>query len=295
MPGFLSTLIWMVLLFRRIPFAIELVGDPADAMSAQAFKHPLRPLLAWFLVSATRLQCKSACATAYVTAQALQKRYPPHPGRPTFHYTSLDLKDEDFVDAPRLASRFNTKAPVLVNVAMMHKTIKVQDVLIEAFARLRRGGSNARLLLIGDGDFRHVFEALAVERGVTDHVTFTGLLPKGQTLHERLDTADLFILPSRQEGLPRAALEAMARGLPCVISDVGGNGEIVPPEWMVPAGNVTALEEKLRQALSDPDALARQSERNLEVARAYHASRVSARRKAFYEVVRDHAKNKEKL
>ena len=62
----------------------------------------------------------------------------------------------------------------------------------------------------------------------------------GHGVTEQLDAADVFVLPSRQEGLPRAMIEAMARSLPCVGSDVGGISELIP-DWVVPPNDPQAL------------------------------------------------------
>jgi glycosyltransferase involved in cell wall biosynthesis len=100
-----------------------------------------------------------------------------------------------------------------------------------------------------------------------------------------LDTADLFVHPSRTEGLPRALIEAMARGLPCIGSNVGGIPELLSPAEQVPAGDANALEAKLCEVLGDPQRLVRLSRENLAKAREYHADALRPRRQAFYRAV----------
>jgi glycosyltransferase involved in cell wall biosynthesis len=102
-----------------------------------------------------------------------------------------------------------------------------------------------------------------------------------------LDHADLFVLPSRTEGLPRAMIEAMARALPCIGSTVGGIPELLPPEDLVPPGDAAALARKIREVVCDPDRMARMSARNLEQARQYREDALSGRRIAFYQRVRE--------
>ncbi|MDD3030416.1 MAG: glycosyltransferase family 4 protein [Alphaproteobacteria bacterium] len=285
-PGFITALAWGVLVLRRTPFGVEVMADPADVMARGASRQPFQSLLRLFLVWTTKRQCLTAVATAYVTSSALQKAYPPAASRPTFSFTSLNLHDPDFAECPRRAADFSLEHPVLVNVAMMQKTIKGQDVALKAFAKLRRSGVEAELVLVGDGDYRPFFERMAEDLGMAPYVTFAGLLPKGPALIDVLDRADLFVLPSRQEGLPRAMLEAMARGLPCVASDVGGTSELVPKEDLVPKDDIDALFGRLQEILADPEGLARRSARNLEVARGYHADRVAEKRTLFYTVLK---------
>ncbi|WP_084798642.1 glycosyltransferase [Pleomorphomonas koreensis] len=281
-PGFIPSIAWFVLLARRIPFGVEMVGDPQDALGKGSGTQPLRPLLNLFWTLTSKGQCLTAAATAYVTKRALQRRYPPTSGTPSFSYTSLDLHDADFAKTARRVEDFDVSAPTFVNVAMMHQNIKGQDVLLTAFAEIRRRGVDARLVLIGDGDNRLQFEQQAKALGVADSVRFTGLLPRGPALYKELDEADLFVLPSRQEGLPRAMIEAMARGLPCVASDVGGANELVPEEELIAKGDAEGLANQILRLLSDPEALATQSQRNFETAHDYHRDIVSEERRRFY-------------
>ena len=116
---------------------------------------------------------------------------------------------------------------------------------------------------------------------------FAGRLPAGDAVRAALDRADLFVLPSRTEGLPKALLEAQARGLPCLASDVGGIPELLPSEDLVPAGNVAALARKMREVLAAPQRRQAMAARNLAQAREYHANTLCVRRRAFYEAVRD--------
>ena len=83
-------------------------------------------------------------------------------------------------------------------------------------------GLDVRLCLVGDGKHRPELERRAAALGVSERIEFRGQLASCELVRQELDRADLFVLPSRQEGLPRAMIEAMARGLPCIGSTVGG-------------------------------------------------------------------------
>ena len=144
-----------------------------------------------------------------------------------------------------------------------------------------------RLLMVGDGKHKNELEARVRALGLADRVSFLGELPAGAQVREQLDKADLFVLPSYTEGLPRAMVEAMARGLPCIGSTVGGIPELLPGEDMVLPGDVTALAEKIRDVLLDPNRLSRMAERNLEKARQYSGQILRDKRVAFYQYVRD--------
>jgi len=128
-------------------------------------------------------------------------------------------------------------------------TQKGVDVLLRAWAQL---AEPRELILVGDGAERPSLEALASELKL-DHVTFTG---STNDVRSYLQQADLFVLPSRSEGIPNALLEAMACGLPVVASAVGGIPDVVQDGesgLLVPSEDVPALAAAIRRLLADSD------------------------------------------
>jgi len=270
------------------PFAVEAVGDPRDALAPGAAQHALRPLFRWQCERMMRRQCRRAWAACYVTQSALQARYPPAPGAFSIGCSDVELPPEAFAARPRGAC---WRRPLrLILAGSLEHLYKAPDVLIEAFAQCRRAGLDATLALAGDGAHRPALEQLARAAGVRERVEFSGQLPAGPAVRSALDEADLFVLPSRQEGLPRALLEAMARGLPAIGSTVGGFGELLPPEDLVPPGDASALAAKIKEVAADPLRAAAMSRRNLSKAGEYSDELLAGRRRAFYKQVRELAK-----
>ena len=97
-----------------------------------------------------------------------------------------------------------------------------------------------------------------------------------------LDAADLFILSSRTEGLPRALVEAMARGLPCIGTDIGGIPELLERKALVPVNNSELLAKKIYSFLNSPELADNQAKRNLKEAHSYAIEYLEARRIEFY-------------
>jgi glycosyltransferase involved in cell wall biosynthesis len=102
--------------------------------------------------------------------------------------------------------------------------IKRQDLLLRAFAEVRKACPDARLLLVGDGPERAGLEALAAALGVADAVRFAGYQQEPEPY---LRLMDVFALTSRSEGMPMSLLEAWAARVPVVASRVGGIPELV--------------------------------------------------------------------
>jgi len=103
---------------------------------------------------------------------------------------------------------------------------KGQHYLIEAVQRLTAEGLAVRLDLVGTGDMQAAYEAYACALGVKEQVRFIGYVPR-ETIAAHYAAAHVFILPSYNEGMSVATLEAMAAGLTIVVTRTGGTAELV--------------------------------------------------------------------
>ena len=121
------------------------------------------------------------------------------------------------------------------------------DIAIDAWSLVRVAYPKAQLILIGEGPERHCLEervkSLGLSLGPGQAVELPGALSEPT---EALRTADLFILPSREEGMSIALLEAMALGIPLVASSIPGNRRLV-----------SDLEHGRLASADDPEDLAR--------------------------------------
>lgn len=160
--------------------------------------------------------------------------------------------------APRetLRARFGASAGthcLLVAANLVHR--KGVDVLLEAMAIDRRDDTLA--WVAGEGTERATLEAMATRLGLGERVRFLG---HRDDIPDLLEACDVFVLPSRQEGLGVAALEAMARSRPVVASAVGGLAEAVIPEetgLLVPPDDAPALAAALARVVGDAGFAAR--------------------------------------
>jgi glycosyltransferase involved in cell wall biosynthesis len=172
-------------------------------------------------------------------------------------------------------------------VGSLAQLYKGTDVLIEAVARCVRAGVDLTAVIVGDGKYGPDLMAQAERIGMASRIRFAGQITAGEPVRRILDAADLFVLPSRTEGLPRALIEAMARALPCIGSDVGGIPELLDASELVPAGDPAALAAKIQEVLKDPLRMETMSQRNLKGAQEYLDSVLAERRRCFYQHVRD--------
>lgn len=165
--------------------------------------------------------------------------------------------------------------PVIGTVGRLGE-IKCQDHLIRAFARVRHGVPNARLLLVGDGTQRESLRELAKQLGLGELVHFAGYQEETAPY---LHAMTCFALTSRSEGMPQAVLEAAMAGVPIIASRVGGIPEIIEhgqTGLLFSQGDEAELTAGLLELLRNrPRAL-----RLAEFAQAIVADRFSIRRMA---------------
>ncbi len=129
---------------------------------------------------------------------------------------------------------------------------KAHEVLLAAVAQLRAAWPDVTLRLVGDGARESVLRQFAADHGLADRVEFLG---QREDVAALLRDADVFVLPSRIEASPNAALEAMAAGLPVVATDVGGIPEVVTTGLtgiLVPPDDAGALAKAVAQLFADP-------------------------------------------
>jgi len=120
---------------------------------------------------------------------------------------------------------------------------KGQGILIKAVAQLKQNGVLIQVDLVGEGDEKDNYQQLAKDLDVSDLINFRSYIPREDML-KAYHAADIFVLPSYNEGMSNALLEAMACGLPVVVTNVGGTTELVEKGengYIIPTGNIEKL------------------------------------------------------
>lgn len=203
----------------------------------------------------------------YLPGSELYQRYGPMAGRALETLTG-SVEQSELASEP---ADGHVERPVFLYVGRMDMK-KGLGELIRAAADLVRQGEALALRLVGEGRDRRKVEQLAAQSLPPDRVSFAGHVPMGPLLWGEYRRADVFVLPSLAEGMPKVIAEAMGQGLPVISTDVGGirriladpeNGRIVPP------GDVAALSAAMRQMLQmGPEGRRRLAATNLARARA---------------------------
>jgi colanic acid/amylovoran biosynthesis glycosyltransferase len=178
------------------------------------------------------------------------RRWAPveHWGKIHVIHTSVD---EDFLDSMSPTPESN----ILLSIGRLTPQ-KGHLLLLEAAQLLLAENESFRLVLAGDGELRPQIERRIEELGLSGVVEITGWVDES-TIRQLLSQSRVLVQPSFAEGLPVVLLEAFASGRAVISTYVGGIPELVHHRlngWLVPAGNVKALADAVRDALKTPTA-----------------------------------------
>ncbi len=149
---------------------------------------------------------------------------------------------------------------ILIGLVGRLDPVKGHDVLIRAIAPVLPS-SRARLVFVGDGPdgYRAEMDAIARATGVAGRLTWAGPRTDMPAVYSAID---LLVSASHGEGFPNAVAEAMACGVPCVVTDVGDSAELVGGSgWVCPPDDVEGLRAAITSALAAPDGLQQHGDR----------------------------------
>lgn len=255
-------------------YVIVCVGCPWDSLFNYNWKGKI---LAPFEFFKMKNLIKHAPFVLYVTKSFLQNRYPTNGVSCSCSNVEINTGDVSLLEAKlahfkEVSSEFRIMTSAAIDVRY-----KGQQYVMAAIAPLIKSGQNIHYYLAGGGS-RSYLEDLARRLSIAENVHFLGKLSKEQVL-TNLDKSDLYIQPSKQEGLPRALIEAMSRACPALGSNIAGIPELLDPSCIFKAGDVKELREMIEQFTTDK--LIAESTRNFEVAKEYDCNILNKRRLTF--------------
>ncbi|HNW19768.1 MAG TPA: glycosyltransferase family 4 protein [bacterium] len=229
---------WFFKFFRKL-FLARLLKQ-AEAITCASLDY-------WQSSAAGRLKLKLADKLLAVPFRVDTERFQPRP------------KDQQLVDKLSL----NNQRPTILMVGGLDKAhyFKGVDVFLKSLASLKQVNSKLdfQAVIVGDGDLKKGYQAMAERLGLADRVRFTGAV-SSQQLPAMYNLADLFVLPSinRCEAFGIVLLEAMASGLPCLAANLPGVRQVIAPgvngQLIKPADWID-LAEKIASLLSDQSQL----------------------------------------
>lgn len=286
LPSTVAQRISKQVLKAGIPFATEIVFDACDG--AKTANNLFEKALWKIIDHQMRSTCAKADGVACVTANYLQRRYfSKKPNHFVSNYSTLNL-DKSFFTAPRQYPEKDVLTIAHVDLQIGLHSRKGTDIIIQALSKLKKEkGIIVNVKFAGDDwdNSKEMILNYAKEYGIDGQVECTGLLSRAE-LTAFLDNCDLFVLPTKAEGLPRVIIEAIAKGLPTITTPASGNPELISSDYLVSFYDVDTLAKKIECFVTDKAEYERVSKENYEHSLQYEGSILQGRRDEFYNKVK---------
>lgn len=267
--------VWYARKYNKKYF-VEVVGCAWDAL----WNHGMTgKIVAPFIFLANRVVISKAPCVLYVTENFLQSRYPSS-GK-TIGCSDVEIDDmKEDIKKYRLNRIINSRGKLILGtIGAVDVKYKNQQAIISALGILNKAGyKNYEYQLVGNGD-KSYLEDLVKKNEVSDQVIFKGGIPH-ENIYDWLDSIDVYVQPSKQEGLPRAVVEAMSRGVPVLASNRGGMPELIDDNFLFDPNNIFGIAELIRDL--DIDKLRSMSTLCFRKAAEYQKSKLGEKRDRFY-------------
>ena len=266
---------------NKIPYFVEVVADCHDLYTgARSLLHKSL----WYRMHVKMVDaCNHAIGVSCVTRDYLQQHYTSKlPGAIFSHYSSVEMLSSFRYQARTYPQKKQHEIILVANQVYLNSG-KGHRLAIDALKLLKEKQCVVTLTLVGGDYFGGIndIKAYAESLGVADQIEFTGFINSVQ-LKECLKKADILILPTHAEGLPRVIIEALALGLPCVTTPVSGNPELIDKEFLVNYDDAEGFANKIITLIKDEKLYEQQSKVNFERSHEYCKDVLDERRKNFF-------------
>jgi glycosyltransferase involved in cell wall biosynthesis len=265
--------------FYHIPYVVEVVACSWDSLRHYSL---LGKIYAPFSYFKHKRLIKKSPYVMYVTDHFLQKRYPNRHNNINVSDVMIDDSDNCILEE-KIKHYQNVKksSPViLATFAAVDINYKGQQYVLKAIATLLDSGYTFFYELVGGGN-NEKLKRKAIKLGIQNSVIFEGAIDHND-VSSFLDQVDIYIQPSKTEGLPRALVEAMSRGCACIGSNAGGIPELLEDHCIFKKGNTDDLIRVLKSML-DGNRLVLEAQRNFLKAKNFEEKYLSKKRNAFYD------------
>lgn len=281
LPSFLGVFVLILNLFFQKKYFIELVGDPQEALITSKKKVGFLFKCFIYIFSAfNKFFVKKADGVIYVTQYDLQKRYPTKKLQAYASNVEVNINPLDLgLNKYALKYENNIKVGLIGSFNNEYKGI---DTALKSIHLLKEHDCVVHLYILGSGKLKDHYVEMAKKLEIADQIHFDGSLSGGEAVLNWLKGLDLYIQPSRTEGLPRALIEAMSVGLPAVATRVGGIPELLPDEFLVHSDDPQELAEKIEILISSQQLRYEQGRANYNKAKEYDSIVLRQRRAKFW-------------
>lgn len=259
----------------KTPYLVEMVACTYDAYRFYNWKGRL---IAFYKLQKVRNIIKDCTHVLYVTKHFLQERYPTKGISIHCSDVKLNTIPEEILQH-RLAKIDNTLGSIVLgSIGVIDVEYKGQADVIMALHKLKSKNLTFKYRIVGQGNPNRL-QLLIDKLDMVKEVEIVGSLPSDR-INDFLQTIDLYIQPSKTEGLPRAVIEAMSMGCPAAGSNVGGIPELLNSDCLFEPGSVEDIVDTILSFT--PEKLEQEARRNFDFAKRYQIDNLKQRREEFY-------------
>ncbi|MDF2801501.1 MAG: glycosyl transferase [Anaerocolumna sp.] len=229
---------------------------------------------------------RHASFASYVTEKWLQSRYPCKcPSISASNVYLMPLKQIVLNNRiSKIMSKNRHNPFVIGTTAAVNVKYKGQEYIIRAIFELNKKGYNFEYELVGGGDNSYL-KWIVKKLDLEEKVRFKGLLLHDDVF-DWLDSIDIYAQPSKQEGLPRALIEAMSRGCPAIGSTTAGIPELLDKEVVFKNGDIEKICNILMEIVSKD--LCEFATRNFNKAKEFELENLDKKRNIIYKEYKDY-------
>ncbi|MCJ8007991.1 glycosyltransferase family 4 protein [Lederbergia wuyishanensis] len=260
---------------HKKPVMVYVGGCNRDILFSS--KSLIRKMAGIWVYYDNKCAIKNADYVHYVTNSVLQKRYPTNGKYIGASYVKINTAISEKYLENRIG-RYDKLEKFTLGIIGYLNEVKGIDTAIYALSHL---DSRFCLRILGGGDPSY-YKSMARKLGIEERVIFEGTILPGEPVLNWLDKIDLYLQPSRTEGLPRATIEAMSTGCPIISTNVMGLKELTEREWIHRPGDWKELARLIIDLSSNPDELKKQSKRSFQVAKRYNRDLLDERIDSFF-------------
>lgn len=271
---------------KKIPY-MSIVNEDVYKNCKISSKRIVR-LSAYPLWLGARYAIKHAKYVCYVTQNYLQKKYPTRGKKiGCSDVEMLELRTDVLKRRIEKIDAYDESICIIGIAGSVETYLKAHDVIIKSLKLLNIKSKTKYILeIVGAGSTQRLVDIAKAEK-VEEQVFFLGE-KSHESVIQWMDHIDIYVHPSRSEGLPRTIIEAMSRATPCICSNVGGIPELVDSRYLFSYKNKNPEKELAELLLCmNKNEMKKQAAFNFKKAQSYAPELLSDIRKKFFEDVVD--------
>ncbi len=287
MPSQTSNVVLEVAQKMGMKYLVEVGGCAWDSF----WNHGvLGKIVAPYMYLTAKQNIKKASFATYVTKEFLQKRYPNYGVQTNCSNVYLSTTDKDvLIKRIEKIDKMDPLHPVIGQaVNSIDVKYKGEHLIIRTMGELKKKGIIAEFQVVGPGtgDF---LRSEARKHGVSKQLTIIGTLKK-EEMTNWYKSIDIYVQPSKQEGLPRSVIEAMSTACPAIGSSIAGIPELIDRDYLFNPNDIKQIQNVIVRLLSEKNNMKIQATTNFSKSKEYNIEDIENRRQEVFRAYQETVK-----